>query len=77
MDVFENMTEIGRETYKLFEKYGLEEYYQFEMGNLIIYPKDFSINVQSKVIDFLKSNTEYVLGFEESYYFVSRIDDLF
>ena len=23
MDVFENMTEIGRETYKLFEKYGL------------------------------------------------------
>ena len=77
MNVEDNMTEIGKLTYKLFEKYNLVQFYQFEMGNLIIYPADFSVDIQKRIMQFLKNNPNYILGFEENYYYVSRIDEAF
>lgn len=75
MDAFENLTELGQKTLTLFKTYGLLEYYQFEAGTAVFYPDDITPDIQNKIFIFLKENPQFVLGFEESYYYISRSDE--
>ncbi len=71
MKDFDKLTELGRKKLELIKNYGLLKFYQPESGNVLIYPEELSEEVQNKVFVFLKENSQYILGYEESYYFIS------
>ncbi len=75
MDNYTGLTELSRKTYAMFDSYGLSSFYQFEVGNLIIYPDEMTTDVQRKVLEFIKENCQYTLGYEENFYYVSKFDD--
>lgn len=61
----EFVTDEGRRVAELVSKYGLINFYQYPVGNLIFAPHEMTIDVMSRVMKFLRENQEWVMGFEE------------
>lgn len=75
------MTELGRCTYALVNAYDLGQFYQVEVGNLVIQPCDFTVEVLYNITRFLKNNTGWVMGYEfvdtdDYVVYVTQIDSL-
>ena len=75
------ITNEGLRMEKLFTKYGLGEYYQEMMGNIVIDNSELTPEVWSKVIKLLQDNPyDLISGFEgegeEQYLFVANRTDL-
>lgn len=79
MDKF--ITKEGLERYELFNKYGLGEFWEMGMGNIIIFENEITPEIQNKVFKLLSDFPfELVMGFEgedeEKYLFVTGREDL-
>ena len=75
------LTEKGRATAKLVADYGLINFYQYEVGNLIINPHEMTIEVVNRIMKFLKANENWVMGAEDDgdgcvAYYITEIDFL-
>ena len=70
------LTEKGKATMELVNSYGLGDYFNPYMGNILI---PSLVDVKEKVIVFLKENPDWVLGYEaeSDYYYITEIDNLF
>ena len=75
------ITEQGIKIFELVYSYGLAEFYQAEMGNLVIEPSKLTMDVMSKVLNFLSNNTDWAMAYEdigdgEQIIYVAMIDEL-
>ena len=75
------MTSDGVDRFKLFADYGLESFYNKEVGNLVITADSMTVNCFNAVMLFLMDNTDWVAGFMdvgngELVLFVTDINDL-
>ena len=71
------LTENGIKTYELFDTFGLGEFYNPHMGNALIPVNVLDIVVLSKVNALLLNNTNFVMGYEEGYMFITERDNLY
>lgn len=67
--------------YELFKKYGLGQFWEMDMDNLIIFEEDLTLEIQNKVFKLLADfPNQLVSGFEgeedEKYLFVTYREDL-
>lgn len=75
------VTEYGKQTFDLVNSYNLGGFYQWRMGNLIIEPRQMTVDVVNDILRFLSENTDWVMGYEdignyEQSIYVTRIDNL-
>ena len=68
----EFMTEAGRACYARVKLYGLDKYYHEHTGAVIIptselYADSMFGPVNEIVLDFLRDNPEWIMGFERAY----------
>ena len=59
------MTAEGKRLYSLVDAYGLGEFYQAEVGNVIIEPDRMTVEVARNVFKFLAEHTEWIMGYED------------
>ena len=59
------MTFQGRVRYDLANQFGLGDFYQPEVGNIIIATENLTREVRERVDFFLLANREWVMGYEE------------
>lgn len=77
------ITEEGKKRIELVIKYGLFDYYNEFVGNIIISQNQMNDEIKSKIFFFISNNTNWILGFEkyddntEGYYYLNTIEDLF
>ena len=78
-----HMTAAGKNRFQEIKSSGLEFYYQFQVGNLII-PEDHFNNPATNllIINFLKEHQGWVLGYERygeepGHFYINSIDELF
>ena len=69
-------TAEGKATLELVNSYGLGEYYNPYMGNILIVSL---VDVKEKVSKFIKENPDWVLGYEadSGYYYITEVENLF
>ena len=58
------LTDKGLARLQLAEAFGLDAFYQEQVGNIIIPECEMWAKVQIKVWCFLRNNTDWVLGYE-------------
>ena len=61
------MTELGYTTYKLVQSYGLGQFYNKYMGNLIILESMITVEMMSNILNFLKNNEDWIMGYENCF----------
>lgn len=59
------MIKQGIEKMEVVEKYGLKKYYDKFTGHIIIEMCELNDDLQEKAFNFVKANSEWILGFEE------------
>lgn len=69
------LTAKGKKVMELVNSYGLGDYFNPFMGNILIRSL---ADVKEKVSKFLKENPDWVLGYEaeSGYYYITEIDNL-
>ena len=70
-----NSTTEGQKILELTKIYSLSRFYNIFSGNIVIPDTDLPI-VAVSVRQFLKDHTEWVLGHEEDYWYITQIKDL-
>lgn len=75
------MAEEGLKRLAKAEAFGLEEFYQECVGNIVISECLFNNKVQTKVFAFLRNNPEWVMGYENpdgdcGYYWLNTREDV-
>lgn len=75
------LTEQGKKIFKLVYSYNLGGFYQETMGNLIIAPRQLTVDVMADILKFLSENTDWVMGYEdigdgEQTIYVTQIEQL-
>lgn len=67
------LTPKGEESYELAERYGFAEFYQFEVGNIII-PETNFLRVANQALKLIREN-DWILGYEEGYYYITEAEE--
>lgn len=62
--------------YEKAERFGLGSYFQPHMGNIIIADSEMDAATALKVAQYITAYPAYILGHEEDYYFITRLDEL-
>ena len=58
------LTEEGLERLRLAEAFGLNAFYQEQVGNIIIPEWAFTDRIRTRVGAFLRNNEDWVMGYE-------------
>ena len=70
------MTELGKKTYAMVRKYGLESAYDPMSGHIIIAKDEMDADTFSLVAKFLENNTDWCMGYGEEFFYISPRADL-
>ena len=75
------ITEEGIKRLVRAEAFGLDRYYQEQVGNIIIPEWQFTDTIQTRVFAFLRNNPDWVLGYENpdgdnGYYWINTREDV-
>ena len=70
------MTELGKKTYELVKSYNLNKFYDIYSGHILINREDLTADVLVAAHKFLGDNTDWCLGYEEDFLYISPIEDL-
>ena len=61
---------------ELASDYQLDMFYNPTMGNIVIPDENCTEEVNARIREFLKDNPEWVLGHEETYWYLAESEDL-
>ena len=70
------LTELGKARMQLADKYLIGRFYQPEVGNIVIPDRETNPTVMENVLLFVQENTDWVLGHEDDYWYITSLEDL-
>lgn len=76
MDNMFYLTAEGKARLDLMTTYHLENFYQDVIGNVIIADDMFNSEICRYALLFIKDNSNWVLGHENGYYYISNINEI-
>mgnify|MGYP003482042365 CR=1 FL=1 len=58
------LTDKGLARLQLAEAFGLDAFFQEQVGNIVIADWEFTDKIRTRVAAFLRTNTDWVMGYE-------------